>query len=162
MLDHETRTAILKLHATGFGTRKIARALKISRGAVKSVLESNSPEVPEIERGEKGEPYRTTIQDLLATCKGNLVRVHEELLKQGAKLSYQALTGYCRRNGIGHEAPLPTGTYTFGPGQEMQHDTSPHKVKIGGVLTNVQTASLVFCYSRRTYFQFYPSSAKSS
>ena len=38
----------------------------------------------------------------------------------------------------------------------MQHDSSPHRVKIGGVLTRVQTTSLVLCYSRMMFFQIYP------
>ena len=38
----------------------------------------------------------------------------------------------------------------------MQHDTSPHYAQIGGILTPVQTASLVLCYSRMIFFQHYP------
>ena len=41
-------------------------------------------------------------------------------------------------------------------GQEMQHDTSPHDVEIGGGLRSVQTASLVLCFSRMLFFQCYP------
>lgn len=40
MLDEETETAILKLHAGGNGTHSIAEALKISRQSVRRVLES--------------------------------------------------------------------------------------------------------------------------
>jgi len=112
--------------------------------------------VPRIEREEKAEPYREEILDLFATCKGNLVRVHEELVKHGAKLSYQALTGFCRRHGIGHPVPLPAGQYHFAPAAEMQHDTSPHRAPIGGVEQRIQTASLVLCYSRLLFFQCYP------
>ena len=45
---------------------------------------------------------------------------------RGATLSYPALTAFCRRHGIGHDPPEPAGRYDFAPGQEMQHDTSPH------------------------------------
>jgi hypothetical protein len=38
----------------------------------------------------------------------------------------------------------------------MQHDTSPHDVEIGGRRVRVQTASLVFCWSRMRYLQVYP------
>jgi hypothetical protein len=38
----------------------------------------------------------------------------------------------------------------------MQHDTSPHKAKIGGKVQVVQSASAVLAYSRMTYFQCYP------
>jgi len=50
----------------------------------------NSPQVPELRRPEKAQPYRQQILELFASCKGNLVRVHEELLASGAQLSYQA------------------------------------------------------------------------
>src|SRR5260370_20387336 len=52
--------------------------------------------------------------------------------------------------------PPPAGHYTYIQGQEMQHDTSPHHAQIGGILTAVQTASLVLCYSRMIFFQHYP------
>src|SRR5262249_31383849 len=71
-------------------------------------------------------------------------------------LSYPALTAFCRKHGIGHEPKKPAGRYHFAPGQEMQHDTSPHEAHIGGALRRVQTASLVLCYSHRLFFQFYP------
>ena len=38
----------------------------------------------------------------------------------------------------------------------MQHDTSPHDVKMAGKIRRVQTASAVLCYSRILFFQFYP------
>jgi hypothetical protein len=38
----------------------------------------------------------------------------------------------------------------------MQHDTSPHEAKIGGVMTGLQSASVVLCYSRMMFFQHYP------
>jgi transposase len=157
MLDQGTRAAILKLEQQGHSIRGIARALKLSRGAVREVLRSATEIVPRLVRAEKATPYREQILELYALCKGNLVRVHEELLAQGAQLSYPALTAFCRRQGIGHEPKLPVGEYRFEPGQEMQHDTSPHKAQIGGgPLRLVQTASLVLCYSRMLFFQFFP------
>jgi transposase len=156
MLDQTTRSAILRLREQGHGTRSIARALGISRGAVRGVLKEKSAEVPYIERAEKAEPFRELIPDLYGKCNGNLVRVHEKLLDAGASLSYQALTGFCRRHGLGHEPKLPAGHYHFEPGQEMQHDTSPHLARFGGTLRRVQTASLVLCYSRMRFIQLYP------
>jgi transposase len=156
MLDQTTRSAILRLREEGHGTRAIARALGISRGAVKDVLEHGSAEVPSVERAEKAARHRDEIIDLFVRCKGNLVRVHEELVAGGAAVSYPALTAFCRRHGIGHEPAKPAGQYHFAPGQEMQHDTSPHDVKLDGKLRRVQTASLVLCYSRMLFFQHYP------
>jgi len=84
------------------------------------------------------------------------VRVHEELQESGADLSYQALTGFCRRQGIGQTPIVPAGQYHFEPGVEMQHDTSPHEVEVGGRKYKAQTASGVLCYSRLLFFQINP------
>ena len=51
---------------------------------------------------------------------------------------------------------MPAGQYIFDPGIEMQHDTSPHQVKMAGRLRPVQTASAVPCYSHMLFFQCYP------
>jgi hypothetical protein len=104
-------------------------------------------------RPEKAEPYRIQILELLTECKGNLVRVHEELVHRGAEVSYPALTAFCRRQGIGHEPKAPAGRYHFGPGVELQHDTSPHEAVIAGKRRKIQTASAVLCYSRMLFFQ---------
>src|SRR5437588_11732779 len=130
--------------------------MQLSRGAVRHVLRSATDQVPQSERAEKATPYREQILELYQRCKGNLVRVHEELVAIGAQLSYPALTAFCRRQGIGQERKPPIGEYHFKPGQEMQHDTSPHRVEIGGHLCLVQTASLVLCYSRMLFFEFFP------
>ena len=84
------------------------------------------------------------------------MRVHEELAASGAALSYPALTGFCRRQGIGQAPVVPAGQYHFDPGVEMQHDTSPHEVEVGGRKYKAQTASAVLCYSRMLFFQINP------
>jgi len=130
--------------------------MQLSRGAIRQVLRSATDVVPQLVRPEKATPYREQILEFYQRCKGNLVRVHEELVAAGAPLSYPALTAFCRRQGIGQERKSPVGEYRFTPGQEMQHDTSPHRVEIGGHLRLVQTASLVLCYSRMLFFEFFP------
>src|ERR1700686_2308290 len=156
MLSQAQRTTILELNAKGVSKREIAHVLRLSRLTVRKVLRSNSTNLPEIQRAEKAEPYREQILDLLTSCKGNLVRVHEELVAGGAALSYPALTGFCRRQGIGQTPVVPAGQYHFEPGVEMQHDTSPHEVEVGGRKYKAQTASAVLCYSRMLFFQINP------
>jgi transposase len=157
VLDQTTRAAILRLRLEGHGSRRIATALGISRNAVREVLRAGTAEVPRLERPELGDAHRAEIAALYVDCKGNLVRVHEKLRDAGATLSYQALTAFCRRHGIGHEPVKPAGQYHFGPGEEMQHDTSPHDAKIAGKLRRVQTASLVLCYCRMIFIQCFAS-----
>ena len=155
MLDQSQRTAILELHKKGSSMRSIAEALRVSRDAVKSIIESGSVEVPHLERPELAERWRKDIIEQHVTCEGNLVRVYEEIKKLGADLTYPTLTAFCRRHGIGHEPKEPAGRYEFAPGEEMQHDTSRHPVTIGGVEKIGNIASLVLCFSRMIFFQIY-------
>jgi transposase len=156
MLSQSQRSAILELHAQGISKREIARVLNLSRLSVRKVLRSQSAAVPLLQRSEKAEAYREQILEQLARCKGNLVRVHEELIALGADISYPALTGFCRRHGIGQTPKVPAGHYHFDPGDEIQHDTSPHEAEIAGKKRKVQSASAVLCYSRMIFFQGYP------
>lgn len=71
-------------------------------------------------------------------------------------MSYPALTAFCRRHGIGQTPTVPAGRYEFEPGEEIQHDTSPHDVVLAGKKRKVQTASAVLCYSRMLFFQCGP------
>src|SRR5260370_13600221 len=142
MLSQAQRATILELQAQGVSNREIARVLGISRVAVRKVLRSNSTIVPELQRPEKAEPHRQQILELFEQCKGNLVRVHEELVASGGvEFSYAALTAFCRRHGIGYAPPAPAGQYDFAPGEEMQPDTSPHELELGGKKRRGQIAS---------------------
>ena len=142
--------------STSHGTRAIAKAVRVSRGAVRKVVASGSSKVQPLNRPEKAERHHDDIVELLAQCQGNLVRVHEELEANGAEVSYPALTAYCRRHGIGHEPKQPAGQYDHKPGKEMQHDTSPHQAHISGREQKVQIAGLALAYSRLAYIQLYP------
>ncbi len=113
MLNQSQRTTILELHSRGVPKREIARVLKVSRLSVRKVLRSKSATLPVLVRAEKAEAHRIQILELLATHKGNLVRVHEELAGRGAEVSYPALTAFCRRHGIGQAPKIPAGHYPF-------------------------------------------------
>ena len=157
MLDRDIRNAVLELRGKGHGIRAIARALKISRNSVKRILGSGNIDVPTPDRPEKAEPYLDQIRGLYNLCEGNLVRVQEKLAEKGVTdFAYSTLTAFCRRHGIGVKEKKAAGRYHFEPGEEMQHDTSPHDVRIGGRKRRVQCASLVFCYSRMIFAQVYP------
>lgn len=156
MLKQSLRQTILELSEKGVAKRRIAQLLQVSRNTVATVIQSQTAQPPQIVRPETVEPYRDEVMALYSTCRGNLVRVHEELQAQGAEVSYSALTAFCRRHYIGTKPKEPAGRYHFEPGEEMQHDTSPHTVEIGGVNRQVQTASAVLCFSRMLFFQSFP------
>ena len=156
MLSQAQRTTILELHAQGVSKREIARVMRISRAdrAQSAALELHRRAGDAA--GGEGRTIPAADPRAFDTCKGNLVRVHEELVAGGAALSYPALTAFCRRHGIGQAPVVPAGQYHFEPGVEMQHDTSPHEVEVGGRKYKAQTASAVLCYSRMLFFQIYP------
>jgi hypothetical protein len=51
---------------------------------------------------------------------------------------------------------VAAGNFVFSPGEELQHDTSPHDVELGGKRRRVQTASAVLAYSHMLFFEMYP------
>jgi len=139
----------------GHGARTIAKALGLSRNAVRDVVRSGVVEVPELERDERLSKSLDVVRALHAQCRGNLVRVLEKLADQGIVVGYSTLTAFCRRHEIGTAPKQAVGQYHFGPGEEMQHDTSPHSVQIADRGVKVQCAALVLCYSRAIFAQAY-------
>jgi hypothetical protein len=156
MLDQETRAVILRLKKEGQGILPIARVLKISPNTVRKVLEEGHLEVPDFARTSSAEAHRERIETLIASCEGNLVRVQEELEADGVSMAYSTLTRFCREQALLRKPKQRSGQYHFVPGEEMQHDTSPHRVKVGGKKVLLQCASVVLCFSRMLFAQVYP------
>ncbi len=89
-------------------------------------------------------------------AKGNVVRVGQLLAAEyDLNISYSTLTRWVREAGL-RSPPVRAGEYIFGPGEEMQHDTSPHRVNLGDKSVTAQCAGLVLAYSRRLFVQYYP------
>lgn len=157
MLSQEMRVAVLTLHKQGHGSRKIAKDLGVGRSAVKEVILSGRSEV----RRRLGPPHRLephveNLRQLHGTCQGNLVRVWEEMKsRHGVDVPYTTLTRFCRERGIGVLEKKLAGRIVTGPAEEMQHDTSPYTIEVGGKSVKRQCASLVLGYSRRMYIRFY-------
>ena len=95
--------------------------------------------------------------ELIPRCKGNIVRVRE-LLKEthGIDIAYSTLTRLVRSSNLEENTPERVGSYSFAPGEETQHDTSPHRLLIAGKTVTAQCAALVLAYSRRAFIQYYP------
>jgi hypothetical protein len=75
--------------------------------------------------------------------------------EQDLNVAYSTLTRWVRQAGL-RTPPPRAGEYSFAPGEEMQHDTSPHRVSVGGRLVTAQCAALVLAYSRRLFVLYYP------
>lgn len=157
MIEKELREAVFRLKTKKRGSRRIARILDISRSAVMDILKTESGVMPTIERAFSLTPHLETVRQLYTRCGRNLSRVAEELEKQLEKaVPYSTLTRFCRRHGLGKpQDQQPAGEYEFGPAVEMQHDTSPIRIVVGGVERLYQAASLKIGYSRGRYLRFY-------
>lgn len=97
-----------------------------------------------------------SLKSAFERAQGNVVRAGQLLADEyDLAVSYSTLTRWVRQAGL-RAAPARAGQYTFGPGEEMQHDTSPHRVNLGDKTVTAQCAGLVLAYSRRLFVQYYP------
>jgi transposase len=143
------------LQAQGHSLREISRLLALSRNTVRRILRApagNVAETPPCDEATLGR-----LKAAFARARGNVVRVRELLADDGLDVSYSTLTRWVREADL-RGPPRRAGEYNFVPGQEMQHDTSPHRVRFASTdkPVSVQCAGLVLAYSRRLFIQYYP------
>ncbi len=156
MIAAEKRKAIFLLHQEGMSAREISRRLHLSRNTVRRVI------------AQEGRPHRRVsktpptcldpelLRRLYEQCDGYLQRVHEKLREEhGWQIKYSTLTRWMRQLGISLPPVTRCERVPDQPGAEMQHDTSPFKIPLGGVITKLQASLLYLRYSKRRYLQFY-------
>ena len=138
------------MQAQGASLRQIAQALKISRNAVRRVLRLAGNAQTASRASALDAPTREQLAACFDRARGNAVRIRELLAEEGRTVSYSTLTRWLREAKL-RAPPVRAGEYLFAPGEEMQHDTSPHRVTIGGRIVTAQCAGLVLAYSRRLF-----------
>ena len=154
MIPYEIREAIRVLRQQGAPLREISRALKISRNTVRRVLRQKKTKPPK--ENPEYQAILEVLPEIYRRCKGNGVRIREVLKDEyDIEVAYSTLTHLIREQEL-RQSKRRSGIYTFGPGEEMQHDTSPHRFKLGGKLITAQCASLILAYCRMLFFQYYP------
>lgn len=108
-------------------------------------------------RASRYEPLAPLIRELFSSFEGNAVLIQKELgEKYGHHLPYASLTHMVRSLKLRPEKNPRSGTFTYAPGRESQHDTSLHRVRICGKTVKAQCASLVLANSRLLFIQYYP------
>ena len=142
------------LAAQGKGRREISRLLGLSRNTVRGILQTTEPADTNAPPPCDAETL-ARLKVAFERARGNVVRVQELLADDDIDVAYSTLTRWIREAGL-RSPPRRAGEYDFLPGQEMQHDTSPHRVVIGGKTVLAQCAGLVLAYSRRLFVQYYP------
>lgn len=153
MISSEKRQTILHLHAQGYSDYKISKLVKAARNTVRKALKEKI--TPEEKEPEESIPL-DLLQTLHKRCDGNAIRIKEILEEEyGQMIGYSTLTRVIREAHL-RDPKKRVGCWTFEPGEEMQHDTSPHKVQLGEDKVIAQCAALIFHYSRMVYIQYYP------
>jgi hypothetical protein len=157
MISPDKRKAIYLLHKEGMGLREIARSLRVNRGTVSDIIKQKGV-MPESARSDKIELDAQLLIKLYNDCDGWVQRIHEKLTEEeGIAIGYSTLTGKIRELGLGKSKNQRCAQVPDKPGEEMQHDTSPYKVKLGEKRVWVQASLLYFRYAKVRYLKFYPS-----
>jgi transposase len=154
MTPIEIRNAVLTLQQQGTGLREISRLLGLSRNTVRRILREPVGAASRV--GAVDEAMQQRLAQVYARAGGNAVRMGQILAEEhDQQLPYSTLTRWVRQAEL-RAAPKRSGEYHFAPGQEMQHDTSPHRIEVAGKPFKAQCAGLTLAYSRRLYIQYYP------
>jgi hypothetical protein len=149
------RDTVITMNQAGQSIRKISRILKISRKTIRRILSGSAP--TEVKKPSRYESLAPLVCELFHRFEGNAVLVQKELAHlYGHQLPYTSLTHLVRSLKLRPEKITRSGTFSYLPGREAQHDTSPHRVSIAGKMVKAQCASLVLANCRLLFFQYYP------
>ncbi|NOQ48581.1 MAG: IS21 family transposase [Methanococcoides sp.] len=155
MIKPGTKEAIKEMRSRNMAIKSIADLLEISRNSVKSVLSGKHDELKS--KNSKHHKHLPIIRELYPRCSGNAVRIGDLLKEEYAiDIPYSTLRWLINKDGLGKAEKRPAGSYCFAPGEEMQHDTSPYRIKLGNRMQTAQCASLALAYCRKIYIRFYP------
>jgi transposase len=155
---------IVRLHEMGYGTRRIARKVGISRKVARTILAKLGYLKPATNksrataRGTAGklDAFRDQIK---AKVGQNLTttRILREIRAQGYTGGRTILAEYVRTLRI---KPPPKKKvwrrFETRPGQETQFDWSPYRLKIGGRERVVHAFGATLGFSRLSHVRFYP------
>jgi transposase len=159
MMTPEDVAAIVRLSGLGWGSKKIARELKISRNTVKKHMRQGRY-VPyrNPERTKALDGLEAWLKEKFLAHRGNADVVRQELEKEhkifvSLRTIQRAVEPY-RRDLVAQAQA--TVRFETPPGKQLQVDFGTTKVVIGGERQTVQLCVLTLGYSRRTFVQAFP------
>jgi hypothetical protein len=155
VIGENIRITVRTLFSEGKAKKEIARLMGIDIKTVRSILDRENDQPKE--RSDKIDVPDDLLISLHESCHGYAHRMYEELTENhGFNIGYSTLTRLLREKGIGHKTPGRSDHYGDVPGEEMQHDTSPYTIQIGGKSQKVICSGLYLRYSKMRYLRFYP------
>lgn len=156
MISEEKRKVVKVLFEEGKKKKQIARLLGLTPGTVRKIL-ADIKESTARPRCDKKEIDPDLLFRLYARCDGYIQRVHEILTdEEEIDIGYSTLTRMIRDLGIGRKKDTRCHQVGDIPGEEMQHDTTTYRVKIGDRVTAVISSGLYLRWCKIRYIRFYP------
>ncbi|RLB58490.1 MAG: helix-turn-helix domain-containing protein [Deltaproteobacteria bacterium] len=158
MIDADKRQAIYCLYKdTGMGIREISRRMHIAVNTVSGIIEQKGV-MPASARKDKILVEEGLLRKLHNECDGWAQRIHERLMEEhGLGIGYSTLTRMIRDLELDGKKKQRCDQVADKPGEEMQHDTTVYKLKIGEACTRIVASILYFRYSKVRYLKFYRS-----
>lgn len=155
MLKPNERLAIFLLHQQGMTLREISARMRVNRNTVRAIVkEQGRPPSPRGPR--KPRPEEELLRQLYRECQGYIQRVWEKLTQEHRiRIEYSTLTRILRELGISTPQAKRCGQVPDEPGLEMQHDTSPFRVRLAGPWVVLIASLLYLRYSKRRFLRFY-------
>lgn len=155
MVDPDKRNAVYQMHLAGMSLREIARRMHLARDTVREIVAQQGV-LPQTARKDKIHIDPELLGRLYRECDGWAQRVHERLVEEEKiEVGYSTLTHLLRDQGLGGTADVRCDHVPDEPGAEMQHDTSPYKLKLAGHAVKLIASLLYLRYSKRRYLKFY-------
>src|SRR5690606_38618747 len=154
MLEPEAVTTIVRLGQSGWGAKRIARALGIARNTVRRYLNAGGP-VPyrQPQRDSVLDGHETWLRERFLQHRGNCDVVRQQLSKElGIDTSLRTVERACR--GFRQELEASrraTIRFETAPGEQMQIDFGQTRVLIGGEPVRVFLFVATLGYSRRGF-----------
>jgi transposase len=173
MIQSETRALIVRLKASGLGTRAISRKLGLSRNTVRDILDperrarkkTKEPEDTPVASGQLLDPFKGEIEALLLKDE-ELKKENPSARPLSTRLVLKAIRklGYTGGRTILDEhlrrlrGPKRLITKAFrrfetDPAVEAQQDWTTYTVKISGKLQKVQLFSMILAWSRMQFLR---------
>ena len=111
-------------------------------------------------RPERIEIDADLLEKVFLRCDRWIQRTHEVLTEEYSQtIGYSTLCRRLKELGLSEDSEknlrCQEGEQYVKPGEEMQSDTSPYLVKIGGKRTRVIACGLYLRYSKMRYVKFY-------
>ena len=143
------------------GKKAIAKIVGIDPKTVRSIIETDGRNSQVSPRKDRIEIPSELIASVYKDCDRYGQRTYEILTKDhGYSISYPTLMRRIEELGLSsskkNKRPAVDGEHFYNkPGKEVQHDTSPYVLTIGGRKTQVIASGIYFRFSKIRYIQFY-------